>query len=291
MAGANPTPEMEAGKYVRANGLDIYYRDIGHGEPLLLLHGGSVSSSDVWADHPYGWGRHLHRFAAHFRVIAPDTRGHGRTVNPSGAMHYHLLADDVMALIAALDLDRPLVFGFSDGGIAASLIAMQHPGALRAVANHAGYDLFNRAAPIRRAIRTAYGGSPDATEADPALIQRWFKATGNLREMLQKLQADHDAAQGEGHWLNLFVQTFPMRTVPLDEGFEDFRRITDPTLILVGDRDEYCSVEEAVIVYRMLRHGELAILPNLAHALTESVIETGIAFLLRHAAHSGTDAG
>lgn len=273
----------DGGNYVRANGLDIYYRDVGRGEPLLLLHGGSVSSSDVWADHPWGWGRHLDRFAEHFRVIAPDTRGHGRTINPSGAMQYRLLADDVVALIAALGLHRPLVFGFSDGGIAASLVGMHHPGALRAIVNHAGYDLLNRDAPIRPVIRTAHGGNPAATEANPALIQRWFAATGNLREMARRMQADHDAAQGEGHWLTLFIQTFPMRTIPLDEGFDDFRRITDPTLILVGDRDEYCSVEEAVAVYRMLPHGELAILPNVAHALTDQVTETALDFLLRHA--------
>ncbi len=270
------------GKYVRANGLDIYYREIGQGEPLVLLHGGSVSTSDVWADHPFGWGTHLDRFAAHFRVIAPDTRGHGRTVNPSGTMHYHTLADDVVALIDALALHRPLVFGFSDGGITASLAAMRHPDAFRAIVNHAGYDLINPDAPIRRVIRTVHGGSDTATEANPALIRRWFTATGSLREMLGKLQADHDAAQGEDYWLTLFVQTFPMRTIPLDENFADFRRITAPTLILVGDRDEYCSVEEAVQVYRMLPAGELAILPGLAHAITPEIVETAIDFLERH---------
>ena len=277
---------IDQGKYVRANGLDIYYRDVGAGEPLLLLHGGSVSSSDIWAEHPYGWGQNLDRFAAYFRVIAPDTRGHGRTVNPSGELHYRLLAEDVVALIDALQLHRPLVFGFSDGGIAASLIGMHYPGILRAIVNHAGYDLLNPNAPIRRVIRTVHGGNPEATQADPALIRRWFTMTANLREMLHKLQADHDAAQGEDYWLTLFVQAFAMRTVPLDENFEDFRRIAEPTLILVGDRDEYCSVEEAVTVYRMLRYGELAILPNLEHAMTAQVAETALKFLLRYVSHS-----
>jgi len=250
-------------------------------------HDGSVSSSDIWVDHPYGWGRYLDRFAAHFRVIAPDTRGHGRTVNPGGAMHYRLLADDVVALIDALGLHQPLVFGFSDGGITASLVGMHHPGLLRAIVNFAGYDLINPDAPIRRAIRMAHGGSPEATEANPALIRRWSTVPGALREMLPKLGADHDAAQGAGHWLTLFAQTFPMRTLPLDEGFEDFRRVTDPMLILVGDRDEYCSVAEAVTVYRMLPHGELAILPNLAHGMAQRVVETALDFLLRHASRPG----
>ena len=69
---------------MRANGTDIYYAEAGQGEPLLLLHTGLVPTSPVWAGFPVAWVSHLATFAQHFRVIAPDTRGHGRTVNPEG---------------------------------------------------------------------------------------------------------------------------------------------------------------------------------------------------------------
>src|SRR5919112_1039555 len=76
------TTPIGEGHYVRANDTDIYYVEAGAGEPLLLLHGGLVSTSPVWDGSPVAWVSHMAAFARHFRVIAPDLRGHGRTVNP-----------------------------------------------------------------------------------------------------------------------------------------------------------------------------------------------------------------
>ena len=73
------------GRYAHANGTDIYYVEAGKGEPLLLLHGGLVSTSPNWAGHPGGWVSYMDTFAEHFRVIALDTHGHGRTANPGAA--------------------------------------------------------------------------------------------------------------------------------------------------------------------------------------------------------------
>src|SRR5215510_10214917 len=124
------TSSQPQARYIEANGLNIYYEELGEGEPLLLLHGGIASTSAVWADPPWGWTAHTSAFAEHFRVIAPDTRGHGRTVNTGGELSYPLLADDMVALVAALGLERPLLCGFSDGGIIGSCIAMRTPGLL-----------------------------------------------------------------------------------------------------------------------------------------------------------------
>ena len=72
------------GRYVLANATDVYYVEVGQGEPLLLLHGGAVSTSQLWAGTPFAYVSHMDTFAEHFRVIVPDTRGSGRTVNPGG---------------------------------------------------------------------------------------------------------------------------------------------------------------------------------------------------------------
>jgi pimeloyl-ACP methyl ester carboxylesterase len=62
---------------VHANGIDIWYVEAGQGVPLLLLHGGTISNGPIWVGNDWGWGAHLGTFVQHFRVIAPDTRGHG----------------------------------------------------------------------------------------------------------------------------------------------------------------------------------------------------------------------
>jgi pimeloyl-ACP methyl ester carboxylesterase len=89
--------------YIEANGLRVYYEVYGEGEPLLLLHGGTATSRS--------WASHLPAFTEHFRVFAPDSRGHGRTDNPTGELGYRAMADDVAALVDALGLRRPLILG------------------------------------------------------------------------------------------------------------------------------------------------------------------------------------
>ena len=102
-------------KTVRANGIDIHYLERGTGAPLVLLHGGMVTTNPIWAGHPLAYASHLDAFAGHFRVIAPDTRGGGRTRHVDGPLTFDVLADDVLGLIDALHLDRPRLCGFSEG--------------------------------------------------------------------------------------------------------------------------------------------------------------------------------
>ena len=82
--------EEEVDQYVEANGLNMYYQDSGSGSPLVLIHGGIATSG-------MNWESSIPLFAKHFRVISFDSRGHGRTDNPSGEFNYRLMADDTVA--------------------------------------------------------------------------------------------------------------------------------------------------------------------------------------------------
>lgn len=276
-------PIPTTGRFVSANGLNIFCLEAGEGEPLLLLHGGFMSTSWVFAEDEMSWARHFATLARHFHVIAPDTRAHGLTTNPTGQMTYPLLADDMIALIAALQLDRPLLCGFSDGGIVGSLVAIRAPGSLRALVNIAGYDVFNPQAVSYARLRRAMGGATAATQADPEYFrQRSERADA---ESWRRLVAAHDADQGAGYWRSLTTQIFPMWTGYMGTyTFADFQGIDASTLILVGDRDKFCTVEEGTDVFRLLPHGEFGVLPHTNHAITPAVFENALDFLLRHSA-------
>ena len=102
-----------------------------------MLHGGAASNGPLWVNHPAGWPRYLDLFAQHFRVILPDTRGHGRTRNPSGKISYPPYAQDYLAFIQALGLDHPFIGGLSDGGRIATLIGIIAPKVPRALVDWA----------------------------------------------------------------------------------------------------------------------------------------------------------
>src|SRR5450755_3847283 len=188
-----PIPVTE--RMVNANGIDFWYVEAGAGVPLLLLHGGTVSNGPLWSGHKFGWAAHLARFAQHFHVIALDTRGHGRTRNPSGTLSYRLYAEDLLAVIEALELDRPLVAGFSDGGTTATMLGMIAPDVPRALVDYAGYQTFNPDpdAPNYRRLREWFGGSPDATKLDYGYF------ISDLVD-LQRHIDDYEPTQGVGYF-------------------------------------------------------------------------------------------
>jgi pimeloyl-ACP methyl ester carboxylesterase len=272
------------GQSVHANGIDIHYLDQGNGDPLVLLHGGVVSTNPIWTGVPVAYATHMDTLAEHFRVIAPDTRGCGKTVHSGGTIGFDLLADDVAALIDALDLERPLIAGFSEGGITASVLAIRHSDAVRAMVNHAGFDAFDPDPPTIAMMRQILGGSPDATEPDPDAAARGFEASEHMRAMFELMKRDQDDGQGEGHWREYLRLSWDRTTQLPGYTYADLAQITAPTLILTGDRDEFCTVEQAVATYRQLPDGELAILPGHGHYIPPSAIQTTLEFLTRRLA-------
>jgi len=269
---------------VHANGIDIHVVQAGRGEPLVLLHGGLVSTNPKWAGAPIAYATYMDVLAQHFHVIAPDTRASGRTVHPGGAVTFDQLVDDVLALVDVLGLDRPLIAGFSEGALTATILGIRSPGSVRAIVSHAGYDMLNPQARSFHMMRQMLGGSPDAVEADPDASARFFGRSDQMRAMFELMKADEDEGQGEGHWKQYLRLAFDRTTRSPGYTFDDLRRIGAPTLILVGDRDDFCSVEEAVTSYRALQDGELAVLPDTGHLITPAGIDATIDFLTRRGA-------
>lgn len=271
-------------QYVHANGIDIHYLDRGEGEPLVLLHGGMVSTNPIWAGVPVAYASHIETLAEHFRVIAPDSRGCGKTAHTDGPVSFDLLADDVAALIDALGLKRPLIAGFSDGAIIATVLGIHRPDTIRAIVNHAGFDEFDPQAPTFAMMRQLLGGRAEATEADPDAAARLFEGSDEMRPMFELMKQDQDSGQGEGHWRTYLRLSWERTTQHPGYRYADFAKITVPTLILCGDRDDFCNVEQAVEAYRQLPNGELAILPGHGHYIPPAAIQATIEFFERRLA-------
>ena len=268
-------------KFVNANDIDIAYMEVGDGPPLVLLHGGLVSTGPAWAGSHVAHVDHLAALGKHFRVIAPDTRGSGATVHPAGAATFDVLADDVAALIETLGLDRPFLAGFSEGGATATMVALRRPDLVGALVNHGGFDYFASPDEVVQGVRQFFGGRPDATRADPDAAERNFESVPPMADTFARMKADCDDAQGEGHWRTYLELFFDRHLAPVGATVDDLAAITAPTLILTGDRDMFCSVEAACVTYRVLSSGELSVIPNTGHEITTETTATMIDFFAR----------
>ena len=260
------------GQYVKANGLNMYYEEYGSGEPLVLIHGGMGIGNNF---------EHLiPAFSKQFRVIIPNSRGHGKTDNPSGEFSYRLMAEDVAAFANALELNRPLICGWSDGGQIALELGMHYPDLMRCIVVGATWYQFSQT--YRTVLKAIGFESPGMVNIE--------KIKQSLPQLAEMWRLWHSPVHGPDHWETLVTQISTMWWTPLGYTAEDFQQIKTPTLILVGDRDQMVPVEEAAEMYRFIQGAELAIVPNSDHSLPSMRAELFstivLDFLLRHKAQN-----
>jgi pimeloyl-ACP methyl ester carboxylesterase len=117
-----PTPTLppaERSGMAPVNGVKIWYAVFGHGQPVILLHGGLANSSY--------WGNQVRALEGRYQVIVMDSRGHGRSTRDDQPYGYDLMASDVVGVMDFLHIRKAALVGWSDGAIIGLDIAMHHP--------------------------------------------------------------------------------------------------------------------------------------------------------------------
>jgi pimeloyl-ACP methyl ester carboxylesterase len=117
-----PTPALPKAEHsgvAAVNGTRLWYAVFGHGDPVILVHGG-LANSDYW-------GLQVPVLARGYQVIVIDSRGHGRSTRSAAPIGYDVMASDVLALMDMLHIGKTALVGWSDGAIIGLDIAIHHP--------------------------------------------------------------------------------------------------------------------------------------------------------------------
>jgi pimeloyl-ACP methyl ester carboxylesterase len=231
-----PTPAPVAGEHggrANVNGISLYYATIGHGSPVVLLHGG-LSNSDYW-------GNQVKALARQHTVIVMDSRGHGRSTRDARPYGYDLMADDVVALLDTLHIARADVVGWSDGAILGLDLAIRHPNRIGKV--------------FAFAANTVTSGVQEGVEKAPVFARFIERARGEYAR-LSATPKDYDAfvAQITKMW-----ETEPNWTD------DQLRSIRAQVLIVDGDHDEAIKRAHTEYIAATIPNAGLLILPNTSH--------------------------
>lgn len=248
---------------VKVGDLAISYSQTGNGPPLILLHGGLATAE-------MSWNTATPLLAPHFRVLAPDSRGQGETNNPADHLRYDQMADDVVAFAKEVGADKPLVFGFSDGGQIGLEMGLRHPGFARAYVF--GGTISER---TQSYLDTLAGwGFPGPGQVDFEALQKSFGGFFTAIQQVHKGNGEPD------YWRILLSQI-----ATLWHSLEQLSTIREPSLVIMGDRDHMAGEHQPTRLYRALPNGELAIIPNADHAAAEMDVFWLVVldFLKRHA--------
>jgi pimeloyl-ACP methyl ester carboxylesterase len=219
-----------AGESVQVNGIRLYFETYGKGQPLLALHGNGQDISAL--------GHQIKFFSDRYRVIAPDSRGHGRSEMGAGRLTYEQMAEDVNALLEKLNLKQVYVLGWSDGGIVGLLLAIHHPD---------------------KVAKLAIMGA----NLEPAGAHDWAQAWVSQQEKItDAMIASHDTSQPwavQKQHLDLLGKQphIPAR---------DLTRITVPTLVMAADKDVIRD-EHTLQIFHALPRAQLCIFPGATHMI------------------------
>src|SRR3954449_13520012 len=262
------------------DGVEIFYKDWGKGQPIVFSHGWPLSSDD--------WDTQMIFFANNgFRVIAHDRRGHGRSSQVSDGHDMDHYADDLAAVTAHLDLKNAIHVGHSTGGgevvhyiarhgesrvAKAVLISSVTPLMVQTDANPEGrpksvFDDFqaqlaaNRSV-FYRAVASGpfYGYNRPGAEPSEAIIGNWWR-----QGMIGGAKAHYDG-------IVAFSQT---------DFTEDLKRITVPVLVMHGDDDQVVPYKDAALLsVELVQNGTLKIYEGFPHGMPTTEAETINADLL-----------
>lgn len=214
--GNNP----KAGGFYNHKGVKVYYEIYGQGKPLVLLHGngGSIGSR----------ANLIPEFASHYRVIALDSRCHGKTDCPQGYLTYEQIAGDVNAVLTHLNIDSAYVWGQSDGGIVGLLLAIHYP------------------KKVKKLLATGANLRPDTTAIDPGLQPI-------LDKMWEVVKKD-----------SVRIKQFKLVVDQPNIQAADLKKIKADVMIMGGDRDAIRN-EHLVEMHNKIPGSLLCILPGTTH--------------------------
>jgi pimeloyl-ACP methyl ester carboxylesterase len=231
-----PTPPPVPGEHtghVKVNGINVFYAEIGHGSPVVLLHGG-LASSDYF-------GNQIRPLARHHRVIVMDSRGHGRSTRDERPFGYDIMADDVVGLLDKLKISKADIVGWSDGAIIGLDMALRFPARVGRV--------------FAFAANTLTSGVKDDVEKDPTFAA-YIERAGREYARLSPTPDQYGAFQ---------EQISKMWAAEPNWSDEQLRSIRSPVLVVDGDHDEAIKREHTEYIAATIPGAGLLILPNVSH--------------------------
>lgn len=228
--------------FVPVSDLQMFYNAYGASDapPLLLIHGSGGTGASEWASVIDG-------LAQNFRVLAPDCRGHGKTLDPRNEYTFALLAKDMAEFLRALQIAPAFVVGHSNGGNVALVLTVEHPDAVKKVVVMAG----------------------NAYVSDDLLRYGQSKWSDRISETWGQELADlHDAPRYAGYWRDLMDRTgYEIARAP-NYSPADLQKVKTPVLVIQGENDAVnAPAHHAEFMAENLPNAQLWVVPNTGHSV------------------------
>ncbi|MDY0746891.1 alpha/beta hydrolase [Paucibacter sp. R3-3] len=249
-----------------SDGTTLFYKDWGRGQPIVFSHGWPLSS-DAWEDQMMFLG---HRG---YRVIAHDRRGHGRSDQSWQGNDMDTYADDLAALLSALDLRDVVLVGHSTGGGEVARYLGRHGSGRVAKAVLVGAvppTMMKSAAYPQGLPKEVFDGIRNGVEGDRSQFYKDLTVPffGANRPGSKVTQGMRDAFWRQGMQGSLKSQYDCIRQFSETDFTADLKAMDIPTLFIHGDDDQIVPIQHAAeLAVKLVPQGRLSIYEGGPHGL------------------------
>ncbi len=252
----------------KVDSIELFYEESGKGDPLLLIMGLAADST--------AWMFQVPDFSKRYRTIVFDNRGVGRSSKPPGPYTIHLMADDAVALLDALDIRRAHVLGVSMGGMIAQELAIRHPDRVRGLVLACTFPEPDAEVERQREFGIQqFGGNVtasgemriDLTALDPLmffqhLLPRVFNQPFIDQELPRLMQLFAGALQ---YGFSMEAILGQVAAVMGHRATDRLHQIKAPTLVITGDADLLISPGNSDVLARSIPDAKLVKVPGGSH--------------------------
>ncbi|MVW71118.1 MULTISPECIES: alpha/beta fold hydrolase [unclassified Bordetella] len=244
--------------------IQLYYEETGEGEPIIFVHefGGDMRS----------WEPQMRYFARRHRCIAFNARGYPPSDVPDDLERYsqRRAALDVVDVLTALDIPKAHIVGLSMGGFATLHVGLIAPDrALSLVVAGAGYGAEKEHEAYFRDVSLEVAAQFEKQGAE-AFSKTYALAASRIAFLLKDPRgwdefAEH-LSQHSAKGAAMTMRGVQARRPSLYDLADEFKAMTVPTLIVVGDEDDHC-LQPGIFLKQTIPASGLAVLPKAGHTL------------------------
>ncbi|UCE09080.1 MAG: alpha/beta hydrolase [Candidatus Thorarchaeota archaeon] len=233
--------------------IKTYYEIAGEGSTLVFVHG-AAGSHDNW--HPQ-----VKHFSNRYSVITYDLRGHGKSTGSDRKYSCALFADDLHALLTALEVEHPVIGGLSLGGMVCQEYAVKYQSNLAGLvlADTAVASALTWSDKLQKWMFPSNLVKWYVRRKSPEDYAKWSFGYFDMKEDVREYLIQEQLRMDQGEFLKLIDAIY---------GFDllDLATIKVPTLVVLGENERKAAFPHAEKMFELIEDSKKVLIPDAGHA-------------------------
>ena len=239
--------------FVQTGNIKTYYEIHGQGPSLVFIHGAGGSHDN--------WKPQVEYFSKSYHIMTYDVRGHQQSEGFDEGYSCEMFADDLHALLNALDIRNPVICGLSLGGMIAQEYAIKYPDNLRGLvlADTAVASAMTLSDKLTKAVYPPRLVKWTIRRMSPERYADWSFKYFDMKEEVREYLKEEQLKLNQEELIKIIDAVYKFKMLPLE-------KISVPTLVILGENERKAVFPHAEKMIELIPNSRKVLVPDAGHA-------------------------